>query len=347
MSLWRDEKYLRLLGPSLERFTQKSAHHFNFRCPLCGDSETNKSKARGYIFPVQDALLYKCHNCGIALPLSALLKRQNRQLYNDYILERMKEDGKRSPAPAPERSPEPASVPVVRATPAEWPVYSLETLNHAHPDLHSVLGYARHVRKLPETAFSRLFATGQAKTWLEPLIGAEKASKVANLVPYLVQPLRLTDGEWYGAQLRNIERKEFYTFRWSHEPLKVFGLDHWKSDALTYIVEGPIDSLFLPNCLSPCGSDLLSGIRLLEDADILSPSTRRVYIWDNEPRNKEIVRHIRTAVKLGENVVIWPRSYPKDINDCVRAGIDVNTVVPKRTFRGLTAELEFSAWLRP
>ncbi len=342
--LWRDEKYLRLLSPTLTRFTQKGPHTFNFRCPLCGDSETNKSKARGYIFPVHDTLLFKCHNCGLALPFSALLKRQNRQLYDDYILERMKEDGQR-PAPAPECLPEPASVPVVRSVPADWPVYSLETLNHAYPSLHSVLVYARDVRKLPETALSRLFATSHAKTWLEPLVGPEKAAKVTDGVLYLVMPLRLPDGTWFGAQMRTLDKKNFATFRWNHEFL-AFGLDAWRPDIMTTVVEGPIDSLFVPNALAMCGSDLLSGVRHLEDADIMRTSNRRVYVWDNEPRNKEIVRHIRTAVKLKENVVIWPREYPKDINDMCRAGIDVLDVLLKRTFFGLNAELELTAWLR-
>jgi hypothetical protein len=346
MSLWRDEKFLRLLAPTLQRFTQKSAHTFNFRCPLCGDSQTNKAKARGYIFPVGDVLLYKCHNCSVSLPFSALLRGQSRHLYDEYIFERLKEDGERPKAP-PEAAPKPPESPPVHFLAQDSPVYPLSILNHAYPSLHVVLVFARDTRKLPDSAFDRLFATDKAKTWLTTLVGEEKASKVSDDLPYLVQPLRLPDGVWYGAQLRLVNRKEFLTFRWSHEPLKVFGLDAWTPRKLTYITEGPIDALFVPNALSTCGSDLLSGIRHLEDAEIMKPSNRRVYVWDNEPRNKEIVRHLRTAIKLNENVVIWPRRFPKDINDMVRADIDVDDVLPKRTFFGLNAELEMAAWMKP
>lgn len=346
MSLWRDEKFLRMLAPTLQRFTQKHAHTFNFRCPLCGDSQTNKSKARGYIFPKGDTLLYKCHNCSVALPFSALLRSQDRRLYDEYILERLKEDG-RPREETPETPTKPLEAPVPRSLAPDSPVYPLNILDRTHPALHVVYTWAKDERKLPLSVFHRLFATNKAHSWLTPLVGDEKAAKVLDGIVYLVQPLRLPDGTWYGAQLRMIERKEYLTFRWSSEPLKVFGLDAWTPDKLTYVVEGPIDALFVPNAISTCGSDLLSGIRLLEDQNIMKVTHRRVYVWDNEPRNKEIVHHLRTAVRLNENVVIWPRRYLKDINDMVRAGIDVNAVLPKRTFQGLLAELELAAWLKP
>jgi hypothetical protein len=350
MSLWRDEKFLRLLAPALPRFTQKTAHTFNFRCPLCGDSQTNKHKARGYVFPKADMLLYKCHNCSVSMPFSTFLKSQSRHLYDEYILERLKEQGRQQPNEFArsdrERLPEPITLPPVRHL-APALAYPLSSLTHAHPRLHLVYAFAKDVRKLPISAFDRLYATNDANRWLLPLVGDEKAKRVSDDIPYLVQPFRMPDGEWYGAQLRMVDRKEFTTFRWAHEPLKVFGLEAWSPDKLTLIVEGPIDSLFLPNALSPCGSDLLSGMRCLEDADILKPSHPRVYIWDNEPRNKEIVKHIRMAIKLKENVVVWPRQFPKDINDMVRAGLDVLNTIHNRTFYGLQAELAVSEWLKP
>jgi hypothetical protein len=357
MSLWRDEKYLRLLSPTLSRFTQKTTHTYNFRCPLCGDSETNKAKARGYIFAKGDTLLYKCHNCSVSLPFSALLRSQSRHLYDEYLLERLKEDGQRQPD-RPEAVFQTPTVAPARSPMSDSPVYPLSILDHAYPSLHVVYTFAKDIRKLPITVFDRLYATEKAHTWIrsvllaaattdEEKVEAEKKSeKVSDDLPYLVTPFRMLDGSWFGAQLRPVERKEFTTFRWAHDPLKVFGLDAWNPLKLTYIVEGPIDALFIPNALSPCGSDLLTGMRCLEDADILKSSSRRVYVWDNEPRNKEIVKHIRMAVKLKENVVIWPRRAPKDINDMVRAGIDVMDVLPKRTFFGLNAELELAAWIK-
>ena len=177
------------------------------------------------------------------------------------------------------------------------------------------------------------------------MVGEEKAAKVMNGLPYLVIPLRLQNGEWYGAQLRMINRREYITFRWSHSPLKVFGLECWTPEKLTIVVEGPIDSLFVENSLACCSSDLLSVIHILEDADIMKPSNPRVYVYDNEPRNKEIVHQLQLAIKLGNKVIIWPKGFLyKDINDTVLAGIDVNKLIESRTFQGLLAELEFQRW---
>lgn len=353
MSLWRDDKYLRLVSNQLEHFRQKKAHEFNFRCPICGDSERNKFKARGYVFPVRDGLMFKCHNCGQALPFRALLKIVSRKLYDEYIMERLREDSERARTPEPQR-PEPTNNVV------QEPAEALQTTFPGVPSLfgvsvtsdqpeHQVYRFAKDTRKLPDSAMIRLFATVHARSWLKPLVGIDKVGaddqpKITDGVAFLVQPLRLQDGTWYGAQLRGIEKKEFYTFRWSHAPLKMFGLEAWSPAKLTYIIEGPIDAMFVPNSLSPCGSDMLSAVQVLEEQHIIPTSTQRVYVWDNEPRNDQIKRHMRTAIKMHEAVVIWPKHYPKDINDMVRQGIDVNTALPKRTFTGLAAELEFSQW---
>jgi hypothetical protein len=133
----------------------------------------------------------------------------------------------------------------------------------------------------------------------------------------------------------------------SHDPLKVFGLEVWDSQQLTYLIEGPLDATFVPNSLAGCGSDLLGTVRILEEQQILNPKSERVFVWDNEPRNKEVTKHIRTAIKLNEAVVIWPKGYPKDVNDMVKSGISITDIldtIARRTFRGLMAELEYEQW---
>lgn len=350
MPLWIDDKYMRLLAPHLDQFKAKGGHAYNFRCPLCGDSEKNKFKARGYVFPKRDMLMMKCHNCGIALPFEALLKRVARHLYNDYALEQLKELPQKA---APEPPPAPVALKSVKWSPTlTIPLSALLEPSHA---LHEVYRFIVN-RMIPATALSRLYATNKARTWLLPLLTAgartlketleaeKKLNGVTDGEPFLIQPLKLTDGTWYGAQIRTIAQKEFYTFRWSHAPLKMFGLDVWKPNRLTYVVEGPLDALFVPNAISPLGSDLWTGVRVMKELGM--PTDKMVYVWDNEPRNPQVVQHIKHAVSLHEPVVIWTRDLPKDINDMVRAGLDVNHVLPTRTFQGVAAEVELSQWLR-
>lgn len=339
MSLWRDEKYLRLVSSQLERFKKKSQHEFNFRCPLCGDSSRSLSKARGYAYANKQTLMFKCHNCSVALPFSALLRRLNRALYDEYLLEEYRDS-----APAVKDTPS-----ALASSPREAPnVPALASLsqcaNALHP-CHSVYNYARS-RQLPDAAFDRLFASKSAHTWLQTMItDTTKLEKVQDDVPYLILPFRLQDGTWYGCQLRSITEKTFFTFRWSHDPLKLFGMDAWTPTKPTLVLEGVFDSIFLPNALAACGSTLLESIDIAEQQGIVIPHV--TYAFDNEPRNKEIVRLMRRAITLGESIVVWPRSFPKDINDAIHEGYSADAIISlihKRTFQGLMAQLEFEQW---
>ena len=334
MSIWCDEKYLRLLSGRLERFSQKSPQHYNFRCPYCGDSAQNKIKARGYIFPAKTSLLYKCHNCGIAVPFAALLQHLSRALYDEYVMENFKERGAAPVAPTPISIPESTRTLVVQTDMHQLSASTLPT--HILPIFDYVVE-----RHLPPTAFARLYGTVKAHTFLSPLVG-EKAEKVKDGLPYLVIPLRFANGEWYGAQFRLLTRKEYITFRWGHDTLRVFGLNTIKPTQRVYVTEGPLDSLCLPNAMAMCGSDLLGGLDALRDTGTTFAET--TLIWDNEPRNKQIVQMLTRAVKEGRSVVIWPDGLPKDLNDMYASGMDVPALVAAHTYQGLRAELELQRW---
>jgi hypothetical protein len=70
-----------------------------------------------------------------------------------------------------------------------------------------------------------------------------------------------------------------------------------------------------------------------------------VWIYDNEPRNIEIVRRIGNTIDSGDSIVIWPESIDdKDINDMVMSGLDVQSVIESNTYSGLEAKLKFNTW---
>ena len=72
-----------------------------------------------------------------------------------------------------------------------------------------------------------------------------------------------------------------------------------------------------------------------------------VWVYDNEPRSKEITERISKAIARGERVVIWPINIlEKDINDMVLAGHDVQSIVESNTYDGLEANLKFTTWKR-
>ena len=117
---------------------------------------------------------------------------------------------------------------------------------------------------------------------------------------------------------------------------KVFGLNTIDKNELVYITEGPFDSTFLSNAIAMCGADLLLGDWGISDC---------CYVYDNEPRNREICDRISKCIKKGHKVVIWPKDISqKDINDMILAGHNVQSIVDSNVYKGLEAELKFNTW---
>lgn len=334
MSIWLDKKYINLMSGQLPRFAWKSDKVANCRCIICGDSEKSRTKARGYFFPNKQTYLYKCHDCGIALPMVAFLQRHSRPLYNEYVMERFREQDN-----TPRQRPAVSIPPPTRTLVVHPDMHQLSAAQ-LPADMSGIIDYVVE-RKLPKSAFTKLYGTTRAHSFLAPLVG-DKAERVKDGLPYLVIPLRFTNGEWYGAQFRLLTRKEYITFRWGHEQLRVFGLDALDLTQHIYIVEGPLDSLCLPNAIAMCGSDLCGGLDTLTRSAI--DLTNYTLIWDNEPRNSQITSFVARAVERGMSVVIWPDGLPKDLNDMYASGYSVMSLVNKHTYQGLGAELELQRW---
>ena len=141
-----------------------------------------------------------------------------------------------------------------------------------------------------------------------------------------------------GFQGRAIESNpvKYITVMLSEDAPKIYGLDEIQKDKTVYITEGPFDSTFIRNAIAMCGAD----------ADISNWGINDpVWIYDNEPRNREILSRISRTIGMGQKVVIWPSSInEKDINDMVLSGLDVQSVIESNTYSGLEAKLKFTTW---
>jgi len=117
---------------------------------------------------------------------------------------------------------------------------------------------------------------------------------------------------------------------------KVYGLDQVDSQKPIYIIEGPFDATLVQNSVAMCGSDL--DFRSFGWSDC-------IYVYDNEPRNREIVNRIDKTISGGYKVVIWPTSVvEKDINDMVLGGHNIMSVLESNTYSGLQAKVKFNNW---
>ena len=155
----------------------------------------------------------------------------------------------------------------------------------------------------------------------------------------IIIPFRDKEGNLFGYQGRSLAPKaklRYITIMLDEEQPKIFGLDRVKEDKPVYIVEGPFDATFLENSVAMAGSD----------ADVRTFGwSNYIWVFDNEPRNREIVNRISKVIDRGDKVVIWPNNIQqKDINDMVLAGHDVQNMVESNVYRGLEATLKLNDW---
>ena len=86
-----DSKYIGLVSARLQKFKRVKAGLYNFRCPICGDSQRYKNKARGYLYEMKTNTNFKCHNCGASMSFSNFLKKIDTTLQKKYAVEKFKE----------------------------------------------------------------------------------------------------------------------------------------------------------------------------------------------------------------------------------------------------------------
>ncbi len=322
MSSYIDLKFINDLSSRLSQFKRKTETLFNFRCPYCGDSEKNKTKARGYLYRKKNDMFYKCHNCGVGASLGNFIKHLDPKMYSEYVLERYK-----GSAPTTQK-------PKFDFKPSKFKDHTiLDDLKKISdlPEDHPVFKYVKN-RLIPPAYYDKLYL-------------ADKFHKFANKVkpntfkerydhPRLIIPFFDVDGKVFAFQGRAFgkEQPKYITLKFDEDKQKVFGLDRVNLQQHIHIVEGPIDSFFIKNCLAAAGADLTLDI---------SPDNI-TYIFDNEPRNKEIIKRMTNVIDKGYNVLIWPESIQsKDVNEMImRQEVSMNelpTFISTNTYSNLSA----------
>ena len=324
-----DEFYITRLSWRLDKYKKVKDGLYNFRCPYCGDSQKHKNKARGYLFLMKGRYVYKCHNCGIGRSFPNFLKDQDPSAYGEYHLEKYRQ-GRTGQGTSTEKFVPPSSTPHFAKKKVSG-LTPINELNNGHPAKEYLIG-----RKIPEDQLGRFYYVDKFKRWVNTQ--KQTFDTLQNDRPRIIIPLLREDGSWFGCQGRSLAPKSNlrYITIIFEDHLKLFGCDHVNPEETVYVTEGPFDSAFIANAVAMCGSDV-------DHRSI--PYQDRVWVFDNEPRNKEIVQRIDAAIGSKEKVVIWPREVKqKDINDMVLAGWNPSDIIKHNTYSGLEAKLKFTDW---
>jgi hypothetical protein len=339
MSLPVDLKYLLILSPRFEKFQRKSDFLFNVRCPICGDSQKNKTKMRGYVFRKKNDLVYKCHNCGASMGVGNLIKHLDNNLHREYIMERYKSGEIVSKV----NEVKTFDIPAPRFGKLETPTYINAERCDMLPDGHFCRTYLEK-RQVPKQLFNKLYFTANYEKFCDevyPNHGKDITPDARLVIPFYDEWNSLAGVSGRALTIADTKLR-YVTIKTNDSPNKlIYGLDRVNFTEPVKVVEGPLDSLFLNNCLA-------SGDSSLHVTAKYFTAKEKILIFDNEPRNKEIVKLMQDAIKLGHNVVIWPDMMPgKDINEMVMNGIspgEIEEIISKNTVNGLEAQAKFIFW---
>ena len=316
-----DSKFIGLVSSRLQKFKRVKADLYNFRCPLCGDSQKHKNKARGYLYQVKTNTNYKCHNCGASMSFNNFIKQIDPTLHKQYTMEKFKEGytGKNFVVEEPKLE-------------FKKPVFKKELDLPRASEVPIAKEYLEK-RMLDPTKF---YFAKKFRTW----VNSKKRTfdSVQKDESRIIIPMYDTERNLIGFQGRALGPNfvKYITVMLNDDAPKVFGLEQIDKTKTVYVTEGPFDSTFIRNSIAMCGAD----------GDVRGWGiSRPVWVYDNEPRSSEILKRIESTIDRGECVVIWPQNIKeKDINDMVLSKYDIMSILELNTYSGLEAKIKFNNW---
>ena len=317
-----DSKYIGLVSSRLQKFKRVKPNLFNFRCPICGDSQKHKNKARGYFYQVKTSTNFKCHNCGASSSFNNFLKQIDSTLHKQYTMEKFKEGfagGRNFVVDEPKLE-------------FKKPVFKKKLDLPKATEVPIAKEYLEK-RKLDPSKF---YFAYKFKEWTNTQ--KQTFDTIGRDESRIIIPMYDEDKILIGFQGRSLgpNSVKYITVMINEDAPKIYGLDKVDNEKPIYIIEGPFDATLVQNGVAMCGSDL--DIRSFGWSDC-------IYVYDNEPRNREIVNRIDKTINGGYKVVIWPTSIvEKDINDMVLGGHKIMSVLESNTYSGLQAKVKFNNW---
>ena len=317
-----DSKYIGLVSSRLQKFKRVKPNLFNFRCPICGDSQKHKNKARGYLYQVKTNTNFKCHNCGASSSFNNFLKQIDSTLHKQYTMEKFKEGfagGRNFVVDEPKLE-------------FKKPVFKKKLDLPKATEVPIAKEYLEK-RKLDPSKF---YFAYKFKEWTNTQ--KQTFDTIGRDESRIIIPMYDEDKILIGFQGRSLgpNSVKYITVMINEDAPKIYGLDKVDNEKPIYIIEGPFDATLVQNGVAMCGSEL--DIRSFGWSDC-------IYVYDNEPRYREIVNRIDKTINGGYKVVIWPKSIvEKDINDMVLGGHKIMSVLESNTYSGLQAKVKFNNW---
>lgn len=337
-TLTHQRNYADIVGSRLDLFKIQtySPYKANFRCPICGDSGKNRFKRRGYFLEKDANIYFYCHNgCG-GYQFDYFLKLYHPDLLSLYkydILQEMK-NGNKSQYFCEEELEE-VSIEEEKEEPTyEWPFLPLTKGNPLY-------GYLE--KRMID--FDDVYYSDDFYRDVDTLIPG-KVDPNGKKHTRIIFPLRKPDGDIFGFTARAIDSSDspkYLTIKMDEDYPKIFGLNRLDKSEHAYVLEGPIDSLFVDNACALVGTDG-NPLSIFHSPDDFT------MVLDNQPRSEQVIGKYKKYIQQGLNIVIWNTPVPgKDINELILNGWsrdDVAKYLKKHTYKGLKATIMLRNWAK-
>lgn len=326
---WIEKKYINLLSGRFRNFRWTNQTTANFSCPICGDSNKNPKKARGFILSKGSDVVYYCHNCSTSLPLSKFIETIDTQIHKEFTLEKFKE--------SKEEKPYGYGCDDVNFGKFRMRINTLNSPSIISlPPKHYARKYIED-RKIPFFYYDKLFYTSNFSRAVKSVYKKYTNSNLPE-DDRIIIPFYDEDAKIIGIQGRALNSTIRYVTCTESDSALVYGLNTTVKTDTVYVTEGPFDSMFLDNAIAMAGSNMDLNWVKKEFDDV-------VFVYDNEPTNKQICSIMKNVIDAGFSVVIWSNDNPhKDINEMVLNKYDYDKEIKNRTFNGLSARMEFVKW---
>lgn len=339
MSAWIDNEFAYRAFAHLPRFKQinnSSVYKLNFRCPVCGDSKTDQNKARGWYYGDGNHGNVHCYNCDYHATISNYLKDYEPDLYKEYILEIKKEQAHVSSGPKEKvevKKPEPK---IIKKLPT---CIRVDQLAEDHPIVKYVLS-----RKIPKEAWSRLWFTREWPKLVNAIAPGTYKKEMPE--PRLVIPIYNANGKaeaFQGRALRKDAPQKYITIKAYPDATKIYGVERINPNKDVFVLEGPLDSLFVKNSIAITGGSL--------DLEIIPFKDKRIWVMDNEARHPDTIKRMKRLIESGEKVVFWDEwKIPgKDVNEFIKNGAtpeQVQEYISNNYEQGLKATLRLNKYAK-
>lgn len=335
-------KYCGILSTRLEAFkikTTRPTYKANCRCPVCGDSQKSKTKARGWIMEKSDGAIYYCFNCSFSTSFGNFLKRIDNSLYEQFIgeykLDKIKTTTRIKKSDVEEFADKMKPPKFYNGPVGKW--FKYLTKVSRLPSDHIAKKYVES-RKIPSQHHHLLFYCEKFKHFTNKVIPGKFVNEDKD-EPRLVIPFIDNDGNMFGFTGRSFKDDglRYITIMIDGDAPKVFGMDRCNQNIDHMLVEGPIDSLFVNNCIAIAGGGTTFSYC----------NDKTIVCYDNEPRNIDTIKRMSAAIDAGFRIVIWPESIKeKDINLIVlkHPRLNISDMLYNNVYSGLEARLKLNAW---